>query len=320
MAFEYRGSETDYKVDETVNARVYRYSTMDEIPWTTFAQQPNLPVRIIVQSRENVLPLDVVYIPRDHNRLLVGIHGAEFGNKNLPKFQFVRSFTNERPESLLFLSDSTLLHHLGEIGIAWFAGDRGINITVAYVNLIRSLIRATGIQETVLAGHSAGGMVAIKMGASIPNSRAIAVNAQAAASLYHQWSIQPLVDHVFKAEADLASMYRNYPERFDLRHTLQKRYKDTSFSWFSHVDDTSSFDECPNFEAMRDFYNLDEYGGRTPNGDVIVAGKWATPPLPHALPGTIIPFIAATLDEPTTFDLALCADADTVWRRETPTE
>lgn len=315
MIYQYRGSELSQKTDGRIDALIYRYKSINEVPWSTFAQHPDNPVRIIVQSSDKVLPLDVLYIPRDHTRLLVGLHGAEFGNEDLPKFQFVRTLTAERNESLLFLSDSTLLHSLGKVGIAWFSGNTGIDLSIAYSNLIKSLITATNIDETVLVGHSAGGMAGIKIGARIPNSRAIAVNAQCAASLYAPWTVTPLPKYVFLKEETPKDIFQKYPERFDLRVALGNRLPTSSFSWFSHVDDPWSFNEYPNFEAIRDYFELDDCGGRTNNGDLIIACKWEAPPQPHGLPGVIVPYIAVTLGEQTDFKINPCKDIDLTWCR-----
>ena len=97
------------------------------------------PARYIVEDPRHSLPLDVLFIPRPGSkskRLLVGLHGAEGrATANLPKFQFVKSFT-KRDESLLFIADSTLLQ--GEkINIGWYAGnsDTPLQILAAQLSI-----------------------------------------------------------------------------------------------------------------------------------------------------------------------------------------
>lgn len=309
MAFEFRGSEKSVKVDERTEAPIYRYEKISEVPWTTFVQQPNQAVRIIVQSDENVLPLDVLYIPREHTRLLVGLHGAEFRNTDLPKFQFVRSFVKTRKESLLFISDSTHLHKLGHIGICWYAGDPRTNISVLYAELINSLNEAIQTQETVLVGHSAGGTGAIKIGALIPNSRAISVNPQFAATLYHKWAVEGIKNYVYGNEKSVDDMLKNYPDRFSVRNSLMARHSSSKVYWFTHVDDGSSFGQYANFDAAIEHFEIDnKKGGWSKDGDLIISCNWAAPPNAHALPGTIIPFIQIVLGEETGFELNSCVD------------
>lgn len=315
MVFEFRAFDPSIKTDSRMGVPIHRYSRIEEVPWLEFAQQPNVPVRIIVQSRETILPLDVLYIPRENKRLLVGLHGAEFGNKDLPKFQFVRSFTNSRKESLLFISDSTHLHSPGEIGISWYAGDPAINISIAYSNLILVLNRAIGIEETILVGHSAGGTGAIKIGARIPNSRAIAVNSQFSAGLYPKWALAPLLKSVFPRAQTSDELLEKYPDRFDLAYALDNRVKGATISWFSHIDDASSFAEYPNFDRAKDYFGLSGYGGNSPQGDAVVACNWEAPPNAHALPVTVIPYIEATLGEKVSIDLKPLAEVNLSWKR-----
>lgn len=313
MIFKFRDSDRQITQDSRLGVPIYRYTKFNEVPWSTFAQQPGTMVRVIIQTHKEAVPLDLLYLPRNSNRLLVGLHGAELRNKDLPKFQFVRSFMNQREESLLFIADSTHLYNLGNIGICWYSGSPGIDISIVYSNIIKLLISQTSIQKTVLVGHSAGGMGAIKIGSRIPSSRAIAVNAQFSALLYPSWAIKLLMDYVYMFDGSPTDFVEKYKDRFDLTYSLDNRANNSTISWFSHELDASSFGDYPNFARVCEYFGLGPEGGRTETGDVILSCRWDAPENPHALPRSVIPFIEATLEGSTEFDLKLSAEVDTRW-------
>lgn len=166
MKLSYRNSDVEKNVpdiDSMYGAEIQRKQSLSQIDWKTLSENIGRRFRIIVENDRFDLPLDVLYIPRKSNRLLVGLHGAEPGNENLPKFQFVRSFESERDESLLFISDSTHLLELGKMPICWYVGTENFDLCAAYANLIEDLASKTDINHTLLVGHSAGGAGALKI-------------------------------------------------------------------------------------------------------------------------------------------------------------
>lgn len=283
---------------------ILRFTSLADIPWRELAANPGSGVRLIVQSSPDVLPLDVIYIPRGHERLLVGLHGLENrAATSLPKFQFVRSFLPEREESLLFLSDSTLLCG-DKVSIAWMGGTPSFDVAEAYSLLISSLVAATGVTQTVLAGHSAGGTAAIRIGARVPNSVAVAVNPQFNAQQFHAFSVNDLRNAAYPHVPTNDDLLAWYPTRFDLRPTFRHRYGSSRFYWFSHVEDTLSFGNFPSWPLATGVFGLPEHGGETTHGDHFVLCDWHTDgELKHALPGSILPFIRYALGEDPRFDL-----------------
>ena len=72
----------------------------------------------------------------------------------------------------------------------------------------------------------------------------------------------------------------------------------------------------PSFPKLAEHIGIDpELGGRTPNGDALVLCNWKTEGSMHALPGSIIPFISATLGEPCSQDIGIVGGTDPEWRR-----
>lgn len=260
------------------------------------------PARYIVEDPRHSLPLDVLFIPRPGSkskRLLVGLHGAEGrATANLPKFQFVKSFT-KRDESLLFIADSTLLQ--GEkINIGWYAGNSDTPLQILAAQAVNRAGEALGVTETVLIGHSAGGFGAIMIGKRVPNSRAISVNGQSVVDRYLPWTVKNLLTYAFPDCSDITDMMSRFKDRLDLRVGLLDRLQSSTFTYFGNKADEASFGKMPHFPLLAEYFGLGDGGGITKHGDALVACEnWALPGRGggHAMPGTAIPFIALTLGE-----------------------
>ncbi len=284
--------------DEDYSAKIYRYKSVDSIPWLYFNESPNVPVRIIVQADFWDLPVDVLYIPRESDRLLVGFHGAEDRSKSvLPKFQFVRSFRNERKESLLFVSDSTLLQS-EKMALGWFFGSQKTHLVPIVAEVVNSLVFSSGIKNTILAGHSAGGFGAIAIGSLIDNSISISVNGQAVIMKHRPWTINRLATTVFGDNEKKTELLNDFIERIDLRLILKERVSSSRFFLFAHIEDPLVMTEHPHFPLLAENFGVPISGGITTNGDYFVPCDWECGDIkPHALPGTIVPFIQYVLGE-----------------------
>ncbi|MCK7678478.1 hypothetical protein M0E84_10630 [Corynebacterium sp. CCM 9186] len=304
MIINYRHCSPSEGRDEVYNVPIFRYRYLYEIPWKRLSSNLGAAVRIIIQESPSTLPLDVLYIPRDSDRLLVGLHGLENRSKtSLPKFQFVNSFTARRRESLLFLSDSTLLCD-DKITISWMAGTPSFNVAHGYSLLINSLLVDTGIASCVLAGHSAGGTAAIKIGSEVPGSIAVAVNPQISSNCFHGYAVDVLRKAVYPHVPSGSELLQWYPTRFDLRRTFDSRLPGSAFKWFSHIEDSLSFSTFPSWPTAVEYFDLPDFGGFTSSGDEFVLCNWHTENQhKHALPGGIMPFVRYALGEDPFFDL-----------------
>lgn len=283
--------------DEFYKAPIFRYREISEVPWADFQSNYGKRVRIIIQAHYSQLPLDMLYIPRDRRELLVGFHGAELQKEGkFPKFQFLRSFIPDRTESLLFVSDSTLLMPgMGNIG--WMVGNSSIDIGIAYQKAIHAMVASLGVGKVVLVGHSAGGTAAIRVGAGIPNSTAVAVNPQLSAALHRSWVVTKIRKALFPECKSNDSMIESYRDRFDLWPTISSE-REGKFAWFAHADDSVSMTDYPHFPTITSLMDLPWNGGMSDRGDRLFLGRWETSnPNKHALPGAVLPFMKVALGE-----------------------
>lgn len=311
MPFTFRGSDPADDFDARYNAPIRRFATMDDITWAEF--EPGSKTRIIVQPDPETLPVDLLYIPQKSDTLLVGIHGAA-GRKNLdiPKFQFVRTFTT-RGHSTLFVSDSTLLQN-PVINIGWLTGNKDVPLYSLVAQAVRDAGDSLGVEQTILAGHSAGGFASVLVGSQVPNSRAVSVNGQSVVSRYIGFTKKNLHKAAFPECETQEEMFERYADRLDLRVAIKSRLESSSFSFFGNVKDKASFGDMPHFPLFAEHFGLTEEGGRTDHGDAFVACTWHLEKGGHALPGTILPFIDLTLGRKPSVEIT--TDIDPRWYRE----
>lgn len=287
---EYRGLDSD--IDDFMGVPIRRFNSVDEMRFDLDA-----PARYIVLDPRYTLPIDFFFLPRRSKRLMVAFHGAEGrANANLPRFQFVTSL-RLREESVLAVSDSTLLQSQ-RLTIGWFAGNQETPLADIFGDIITRAAAALEATETVLVGHSAGGLSAIRVGMRVPNSRAIAVNGQTVAMRHRAWVVSNLQKDAFPECGSARGMVDAYPDRFDLRAAVPQREATSSFTFFGHREDRLTFGESPHFQLFAESFGLDESGGRTAQGDAFVPCSWESKdPNPHALPGTVMPFVELVLGE-----------------------
>lgn len=303
---DYRGQDSDF--DELMEVPIRRFGSMDDLHF-----ELDQPARYIVLDPRYSLPLDLLFIPRDPERLLVGFHGAESrAVANFPKFQFVKSFST-RSESLLFVSDSTLLQG-DKINIGWLAGNRDTPLAHLVSRAVRSAGEALGVKQTVLIGHSAGGFSAVLVGSQVPNSRAISVNGQSVVDRYEPWTVRNLHRDAFPDCDTIQSMMARYAHRLDLREALKHRLPSSSFTYFGNRRDQATFGRLPHFPLLAESFGLTEEGGVTDHGDSFVIGHWGSEEdTGHALPGTMLPFIELVLGEEPSLEIPHTADPQWIW-------
>ncbi|WP_157773352.1 ATP-grasp fold amidoligase family protein [Brachybacterium vulturis] len=295
----FRGSASDVVRDAMHDVPIRRFTSLSDVEIDTES-----PARYIVSERHDPLPLDFLVYPRDSDRVLVGLHGAEFRKTaDLPKFQFVRSFLT-RSESLLFLADSTLLQN-DQLNLGWMAGTEGNHLLPRYARVVDLVQDSLAAKQSVLVGHSAGGFMSIAIGSMIAGSIAISVNGQTVLEKYEPWTLRQLRDAVFSGTETVESMIERYRSRLDLREILSNRLEGTRFAYFAHAEDPNTMTRLPMFPALAEYLGVDpSVGGRTEAGDVMSVCRWPTAenvPV-HALPGTVLPFIDAVLGQSTSFE------------------
>lgn len=305
----FRGHEAHLVWDDFYDVPIRRFSSIRDVLF-----DPDHPARYLIVDPQFTLPIDILLYPRKHQRLLVGFHGAEERKTyQAPKFQFVRSFTN-RPESLMFISDTTLLQS-DAINIGWCAGNKDTPLAALLSRMVRAAGVAVDATETLLAGHSAGGFSAILVGSQVPNSHAVAMNAQSVVQRYEPWTVRNLHAAAFPECATIEEMTETYAPRLDLRVGLKDRLPGTSFTLFANRTDQASFGRLPHFPLLAEAFGIDqEAGGRTPTGDAFVPCEWGDGTISgHALPGTIMPFLELALGERPGMEIS--HQVDPTWTR-----
>lgn len=286
---EYRNSSLSDVLDSFYNADIVRYQRPSEIEWEKL-DRPGCRYRIIVQESQSRLPLDMLFIPRESRDLLVGLHGAETSESDLPKFQYVRSFESSRNESLLFLSDPTPLLSRERIHISWYVGDTYTDVSNEYSSMVRDLSQRISLSSVTFVGHSAGATAAVRIASRVPGSLAVAVNGQYAANLYPT-DLEPIRRNAFPECASIDEMLSVYRDRFNLESALTEPEADFRVIWFTHKDDGSSFGKWPNFPTLLDGMCRDA------SNCVAVLCDWEYKQSAHALPNTVIPFLQIALRE-----------------------
>lgn len=304
--------------NERYSAPIYRSSSIADIPWSEF--ELDAPVHISIRRDAQSLPLEALYIPRDHSNLLVALHGGlEKRDANQPYFQYVWSFKS-RPESLLFIFDSTLYLD-PDLYSSYYIGTPDQDLVAEYAALINSLRAAAGLDRTLLCGHSSGGTGALKIGSRIANSRAIVGNPMLADTRFAPRHLERTRELVFPESNTTDDFYRDFSERIFLSPWLESRVAGSTFSWFVHTEDISM---TTNFTAKRASSELGldvNTGGNTAAGDALVVCNWDYPRSSHMLPFvtkterySFLPFVERTLDEKSEFQLKILAGTDPVWR------
>lgn len=288
---EYRGQDDSY--DELMGVPILRFQSIEALRFDL-----SKPARYIIEDPQYTLPLDLLFYPRaGSKKLLVGFHGAEMrAIADLPKFQFVRSF-KERSESLLFVSDTTLLQS-PTMSLGWLAGNSQTPLGKIVAVCVRLAGEAVGAHTSVLVGHSAGGFMAMLVGSLVPNSRAISINGQVSLDHHREWTNTSLRKAAFSEFDTNAEMLEAYPERFDLRHVLRNRAKNSTFTYFGHEDDRLTMTDHPHFPLLAAYLGLPVNGGLSKDGDALVPCWWEVKGSAHALPGTVNPFLQLVLQEP----------------------
>ncbi len=71
----FRGDDLDIDTDIFYNSKIYRYDNIEDIEWDSFLRSPDMPVRIILWEKKEILPVDFLFIPRKSKNVLVGFHG-----------------------------------------------------------------------------------------------------------------------------------------------------------------------------------------------------------------------------------------------------
>lgn len=173
--------------------------------------------------------LDALLIDKGSDTLVVSLHGAvNRGETRIPRFERLKSL-KDKQYSCLFLSDPTL-HLQKDLALSWYIGWRSIDMHRLIAKWIVKFSASLGIDNVIISGSSGGGFAALQISSFIPNSIALAFNAQTDISRY-------------KVNGSGLGAQRNYikcvrPDIWDDLSEHQRQH--LRFDWNKYYDDRYS--------------------------------------------------------------------------------
>lgn len=251
--------------------------------------------------------LDALFIPRESPDLLVLSHGALNQERvTLPFFQLVYSMVPNRPESLLFIFDTTMLVDK-RIFTSYYLGVPEQDLVADYADLITSMREALHYQRVILAGHSAGGVASLMIGSKIEDSLAIASNPYIFDEHFILPHLEDYREAAFSSAASAREMVDAYSDRFYMRCRIEQRADRSRFFWYVHKDD-DSWAKHGTVKRLTHSLGMDPYKPIDLKADNLVLVNWDYPGNPHNMPFdgenyTFLPLIDIALGEPSSFDL-----------------
>ncbi|MFK0039346.1 hypothetical protein ACIQTW_05850 [Paenarthrobacter sp. NPDC090517] len=186
---------------------------------------------------EESYPLDCLVEPRDSDVLIVALHGAL--NREvytLPRFEWMATL-QERPESLLFLSDTPLESH-DDLKLAWYTGDSDDNLTERYGALVRSVAVQCGASRIVLLGFSGGGFAALAMAPLIAGSVALAFSPQVSIGRYYGVFAEAYSTALYPEYRSFEGVEAAYPRRVSLTTLYSDPQVSANFVYVQNSGDT----------------------------------------------------------------------------------
>lgn len=218
--------------DERHEASIFRWSNLDKVR----ADRAGRNRHEVLAPRDGTgYPLRFLLQRTDSTTLLVVSHGALNRTKyTLPRFEWLASM-RERPENLLFLSDSGL-SDFDDLELAWFTGDAKRNLLAQHVALVKSITKDLGISRIVFMGGSGGGFSALALSRHFAGSRALVFNPQTRIHRYWKAAVQAYIDKLWPDVDTPASLHKIGP-RVDLISQLDPSAVENQVLYVQNSDD-----------------------------------------------------------------------------------
>lgn len=127
--------------------------------------------------------LDALLLDKNSDTLVVSFHGAvDRKTTNIPRFERLNTL-KQLEVSSLFFGDPTLFAD-ENLSLSWYTGWPSINMHKLIARWIVQIVEKLNIRNVILSGSSGGGFAAMQISSYIPNSIAVAFNAQTDISRY----------------------------------------------------------------------------------------------------------------------------------------
>ncbi|MGE9808767.1 hypothetical protein [Janibacter sp. G1551] len=212
-----------------------RSVTRDLIPDVGVRTHYSLPAR-----EGERLGIEALLVRREDPTLIVVFHGALVRRQvTLPRFEWLRTL-QERPESLLFIADTTL--DVSEtLPLAWYVGTEDDNLTDRLTEKIQHVAQLVEAETVCLTGSSGGGFAALAQAARIPGSLAVPFSPQTRIGSYLPMPIKMFRKACFPSYTDYDDVEEHFRTRVDLTHL----YRGQTPAWIHYsqnVQDTDHID------------------------------------------------------------------------------
>lgn len=195
--------------------------------------------------------LHALLLNKNSDILVVSFHGAvDRTTTNLPRFERLKTLS-ETEYSSLFIGDPTLYAD-GKFSLGWFTGWPAIDMQQLIARWIVQITEQLNIKHVILSGSSGGGFAAMQVSSFIPNSIALAFNAQTEIRKYriNGESFGAQQTYLRHVRPDLWSemsteerdeVLVDWDAEFDNRVSVVKRYSEPMHNYLLLVENDEEF-------------------------------------------------------------------------------
>ena len=163
-------------------------TTHHDVPTTTvehhtlFNPAPEAGVTKYQAPLGNGANLKALLVNKNTDTLIVCLHGATTRDKQLPRFEWLRTF-RKLDYSSLYFSDPCL--ELDEkVELAWYTGWKDLDLYPIIAEWVEQTARAIGATKILIFGSSGGGLAALQISTCLPGSMAFPHSCQTSISNY----------------------------------------------------------------------------------------------------------------------------------------
>ena len=198
----------------------------------------------------NGLPIDIMVEDNGAETTLVSFSAA-LGSAPLDPPVFTgRSASDGLGLNRIFISDPGLLCS-EDLGLAWYLGSKGVNLTQVLVDLISAVQERLGAKNLTFFGMSGGGFASLNISHEFPGSLAVPVNPQTRILDYAKVHWQAMAESCLGAAGEVhARDLLEAHHRADQRRVYAAGFDNTVIYVQNGQDSHVSYQMIPWFEAI----------------------------------------------------------------------
>lgn len=237
------------------------------------------PFRYVIhqdQESSSALPIDSLLVPkRDSDVLIVSFQGALGKEQQPPRFERFSSL-RQRPENLLFISDTTIAPEKG-ILLGWYFGSAADDLQCRVAGFIQRVAEQLGVRRIVVTGSSGGGFAALVIGQKIPGSCCLAFDPQIRPAL---WGVQSFPQLIYGDNVPWRDFEAEFPTRLSVVEELRSHVGRERFQIVQNLGDKHHVElQLP---PLLRFLKISATGGASVDGrtriDFVHYGEGHVPP------------------------------------------